>query len=474
MEEPLITKRLHISGLTPALTGTDISQRLSSFGTVKAVDGFDLLDGVGRQRKFGFVTIETTLSKFTKCCNSLSGSTWKGSKLRIGEAKPDFRERIETENAAAKRAVEQLEEDKRARKKQKLQKYGAVHATDMSLVTKENAPERPGWVVTPLGRVVQPIKMRPGRPLADTDTKTDKGKEKGQEKAKKGRTGPGKAVARARRKTIDMLKYGSVHLKGVFVDVAVPGGYSAGKYDVPPTVPERVDSSDEDGDAMATESDATEGRVEEGENSEDTSSDNTDHESESVDHDDDSRSLNRPEDPPSKNKSPMMTTTINKLKELFAPQEENEGFSLLGHLDLDLELDGDVPFPTTTEEPHPQPSQTTETIPITIPTQFKSNRTVVAIQLDPKQPLFFPLPSSSTLMGPNKGKHKDLFDIAKEKGWNWRDPSVAFYRTETEDEIRKRWETSKVELTREWKRRWKEAGKMSRRKFGGTAPGDGE
>ena len=62
-----ITKRIHISGLTPALTAADISQRLSSFGTVKAVDGFGLLDGVGDPRKFGYVSLETTPSKFARC-----------------------------------------------------------------------------------------------------------------------------------------------------------------------------------------------------------------------------------------------------------------------------------------------------------------------------------------------------------------------------------------------------------------------
>ena len=112
--EELITKRIHISGLTPALTAAHISQRLSSFGTVTATDGFGLLDGVGNPRQFGYVSLETTPSKFARCkpivrpalrylwkintspslgCNLLSGTTWKGAKFRIGEAKPDFRER---------------------------------------------------------------------------------------------------------------------------------------------------------------------------------------------------------------------------------------------------------------------------------------------------------------------------------------------------------------------------------------------
>lgn len=44
---PVITKRLHISGLSnPAITHADLRQRFASFGTVEAVDGVGL-DGNG-------------------------------------------------------------------------------------------------------------------------------------------------------------------------------------------------------------------------------------------------------------------------------------------------------------------------------------------------------------------------------------------------------------------------------------------
>lgn len=66
MNEP-ITKRLHVSGLTPALTPADLSARLSHFGTVKSLDGFGLPDGVGQPRKFGYVTLETTNGALKKC-----------------------------------------------------------------------------------------------------------------------------------------------------------------------------------------------------------------------------------------------------------------------------------------------------------------------------------------------------------------------------------------------------------------------
>ncbi len=88
-----VVKRLHISGLTTSLTSDDISKRLSTFGTVKAVEGFGKLDALGSVKPFGYVTIEATPAQLTRCRNVLNGSTWKGAKLRIGEAKPDFAER---------------------------------------------------------------------------------------------------------------------------------------------------------------------------------------------------------------------------------------------------------------------------------------------------------------------------------------------------------------------------------------------
>ena len=66
MDTP-ITKRLIISGLTMSITENDISQRLTTFGTVKASDGFGLTDGLGQPRKFGYVTLETTTGKLAKC-----------------------------------------------------------------------------------------------------------------------------------------------------------------------------------------------------------------------------------------------------------------------------------------------------------------------------------------------------------------------------------------------------------------------
>ena len=66
----LITKRLHVSGLTAALSSHDLERRLATFGSVTALDGFGKLDALGQPRKFAYVTLETTKSQLSKCMHS--------------------------------------------------------------------------------------------------------------------------------------------------------------------------------------------------------------------------------------------------------------------------------------------------------------------------------------------------------------------------------------------------------------------
>jgi len=94
----------------------------------------------------------------------------------------------------------------------------------MSLVTPENIgrPGKGGWKITAAGRIVRSMKMRPERVLvlAKDLEETGKGRKIGKAvngKVKKRRQKP--ALVRARRKSIDMIQWGSVHLKGAFLDV---------------------------------------------------------------------------------------------------------------------------------------------------------------------------------------------------------------------------------------------------------------
>lgn len=79
------------------------------------------------------------------------------------------------------------------------------------------------------------------------------------------------------------------------------------------------------------------------------------------------------------------------------------------------------------------------------------------LTLDPKKPRFFPTASASRGNGP-------YGFLAQSR----------FFRTDSEDDIRQRWEEGKVELTRGWKKRWREAGKVRKRRGDGGAEEAGD
>jgi hypothetical protein len=142
---------------------------------------------------------------------------------------------------------------------------------------------------------------------------------------------------------------------------------------------------------------------------------------------------------------------------------------LLGHLDVDIELDDELPF--SIEAPAEQTQQASHDHVASLPTPSVTTLQTHASQgplvLNPKQALFFPISSQDETVT-SRGRQRDVYDVIKDNGWNWRDPAVGFFRTGTEEDIRKRWEESKGELTRDWKRRCREAGKVNRRKRGGV------
>jgi hypothetical protein len=154
-------------------------------------------------------------------------------------------------------------------------------------------------------------------------------------------------------------------------------------------------------------------------------------------------------------------------------------FSLVDHLDLELDIDEEMePFiqqeqeqghtqaehlpaqaiqsrpPTATPTPH---QRTTTTTLGPSPVHIRAHQTKV---IDPKTPMFFPSARTS-----DQRAVKTFFDAAKVA-------SSAFYRTETEEQIRERWEKCKGDLTTGWKKRWREAGKLRRRRGNAGASGD--
>jgi hypothetical protein len=116
--------------------------------------------------------------------------------------------------------------------KKRRKRSGGVQAEDMSLVTPENVVGRGGWKVTPLGRIVRPVRMRPEHPLPPVDEdKMKKAKPKavkkrgidGKDEEKKKKKRVKDPDTRARRRTIDVTRWPSVHLKGMFLGMEMVG-----------------------------------------------------------------------------------------------------------------------------------------------------------------------------------------------------------------------------------------------------------
>lgn len=132
----------------------------------------------------------------------------------------------------------------------------------MSLVSRENVSTRPGWKVTEMGRILRPAKMRPARPLPEP-LPVSGGK---QVKHKDGRSLPKKkrkkpeVVTRARIRTIDMTRWRSVHLKGIFLESAGQSTDSPGEGMGTMQVVEDEDEDEDENEANTSEADA--GKVE--------------------------------------------------------------------------------------------------------------------------------------------------------------------------------------------------------------------
>ncbi|CAK5267861.1 unnamed protein product [Mycena citricolor] len=534
-----VSKRLHVS-FTPSVPQSgpedlkkSLTSQFSRFATVKSVDGVGQEDALGAPRKFAYVSVEGSEASITKCVNALSGSIWKGVRVRVGDARPDFHQRIAQEN------TDEGEPKSRGRKR----KHGAKHAEDMSLVTAENAKSRPGWKVTEMGRAVRPIRMRPSHPLppplATTTAKTTAGKPKKKRDP----------ASRARRRTIDPTRWDSVHLKGMFLENAslaprrdpplvaeLPAETVETESDsdpdsedeveaimtvksptiatpeessretsipaltqplVPPLKPVQtvnrvaLDAETPDGDLQAEKSKTLDflnnlfaGRDRDWDGRESVGSDVDEEEllkiggvMDNADNDgieyvpmdvDTSRAVEPApiaEEPVEEEEAPRAVprkvAQTTKLKDLFVTRDDDIGFSLLGQLELDLELDDELAhiLPSTPQAPSTaQPIPAAQIAAVSLP-----SRTRAQITLDPKQPLFFPLPTSfQSGLGSTKARQRDILDVGKDNGWN-----VHFVRNETDDEIRKKWEEQKGDLTREWNRRWREAGKVKRRRGAG-------
>jgi len=163
---PLI-KRIHISGLTQSLTPQDITSRFSSFGVeVLSVEPWLTSDqgssgstNIGVDKTYTYMNIayppasdeqgtQQVKAKLDRAKRLLSGSVWKGAKLRIGDAKPDWRQRHEAEKAAEEQAALGGDKKKSKRSTKMPGTVGKEAPNAKEPVTKDNVEEGE-WVSDP-------------------------------------------------------------------------------------------------------------------------------------------------------------------------------------------------------------------------------------------------------------------------------------------------------------------------------------
>ncbi|RUS26982.1 hypothetical protein BC938DRAFT_483863 [Jimgerdemannia flammicorona] len=163
LNEPLV-KRAYIGGLDSSVAVADLENRFRSFGNVSNVDVARNAE-TGLCRGFAYITINTTIGQWKKCTyepshlpfesiNLLNGAKWKGMEMKIEDAKPDYRERMQKEWDV------QREKEANPSKKRKRVLCDGVLAKDMTPVTDKNMDGRKNWKRGRYGRAISMMHLR--------------------------------------------------------------------------------------------------------------------------------------------------------------------------------------------------------------------------------------------------------------------------------------------------------------------------
>ncbi|EPY54224.1 ribosome biogenesis protein Nop6 [Schizosaccharomyces cryophilus OY26] len=159
-----ITKRVFVGGLSSAIQENDLKPRFSRFGTVTDFTIVEKQLPVGTTQKFAYVTFQTNEENWTKCKMYLSKATFKGSVLKVEEAKPYFKDRLNSEKKVEDESSTQA--SSASQSELILPKdpvfHGEIvlsgkHAKDMNTVSDADVrkvPPRKGWKKGPYGRAI--------------------------------------------------------------------------------------------------------------------------------------------------------------------------------------------------------------------------------------------------------------------------------------------------------------------------------
>lgn len=138
------------------MTADDLQNRFKMFGDI--VDASIAKDTENQCRGFGHITIKTTTNQWTKCLSVYNNAKWKGGVMKIEDAKPEYKEKIQAEMEALK--VKQAKKQERASKRRRNTDADGFIARDMTLVNDKNMDGRKGWKRGRYGRAIAVMRLQ--------------------------------------------------------------------------------------------------------------------------------------------------------------------------------------------------------------------------------------------------------------------------------------------------------------------------
>ncbi|KAF8530655.1 hypothetical protein JB92DRAFT_2825613 [Gautieria morchelliformis] len=372
----------------------------------------------------------------------LSGTTWKGAKLWIGEApswtmhgawRMSERARRKVRTSRGRRGDATPRRARRPRRghiRRHPPKNHTLHAP---------------WHKTSLLHLIRPMKRRPAHPLP-APTPASRQSLHARSRARKKPRAP-TVPTHARVRVIDPRMYGAVHLREDMLVAIVASQRAQGPAHARAASPVRgrrrhgLPRERRAASRLGRGEGARAGAPNDNGGAESAANDVPDGP------DDTYTSAATAVPPAHAAAAPAPPPKSKPLKDLFQPREEEARFSLMAHLgDLDLDLDRafalDAPAPGA-PSPCSQPRRACK------PDQEAPHSTRA---------------SRCSCPQPANPRAPDIFSSAHTEGW-------AFGRTGDADSIRARWDATKGALTRAWKKRALEAVKARERRYG-TAEGE--
>ncbi|KAI7865369.1 hypothetical protein BDF14DRAFT_1826429 [Spinellus fusiger] len=152
-EIEIVEKRIYLGGLHANVDESEIQERFSRFGALKNVTVAK--DTEGKCRGFGHMTMTTTTKQWTSCLAVYNGAKWKGTILKLEEAKEDYLEKKRKEEISL---VER--EEKRRKRRERVNESDGFMAKNMKPVTDSNMKDRKGWKRGRYGRAIAVVRLK--------------------------------------------------------------------------------------------------------------------------------------------------------------------------------------------------------------------------------------------------------------------------------------------------------------------------